>query len=75
MAVNVNRSIQLKRRTVGGDTVLQNISNVNPAASATVLKGFCQGAMALTTDTYIDGKIIDEESINEAAADEEEGGE
>ena len=75
MAVNVNRSIQMKKRTAGGDIVSQNISNVNPAVSATVLKGFCQGAMALTTDTYIDGKIIDEESINEAAADEEEGGE
>ena len=71
--MSVKRSIQLQQRTVGGEVVSQNISNVNPNATATSLKGFCQAALALTTRTYIDGTIINEESVNEAAAAEEEG--
>lgn len=69
----VERAIQVLKRS-GGELATQMISNVNPLATATVLKNFCQQTMALTTNTYVDAYIIDKESVNEAAAAEEEGG-
>lgn len=66
----VERAIQLMTRN-NGEVATRNISNVNPNASATVLKGFCQAATNLTTETYIDAYVINKESVNEAAAAEE----
>lgn len=64
----VQRTLQLLKLTAGNEKTTQNIGYINPSATAAVCKGFCQQALALTTDSYIDAYKIDKESLNEATA-------
>lgn len=71
MAVNKERALNVKSRTLSGDTETKKYNYINPAETATNMKAGVQAIYTLSNNTYLDAEVQETYSLNEAAADEE----
>lgn len=67
----IKRTVIIKSYDTNGNELAKSITSVNPAATNTQIDTFTRALNGLTTNTYRDAIRRDEESINEALAEEE----
>ncbi len=64
----VNRMLILKSTDALGNESVKTMTHANPAATAANIDTFARALINLTTNTYSDTVIRDEQSVNELLA-------